>query len=83
MGEHGRGDHDIPIHIDRHQFKVDRDTMTGAELRQLPNPPIGADYDLFQEVPGGEDQLIGDGQSVALKEGMHFFSVQRNINPGV
>jgi hypothetical protein len=75
-------EHEITIHIDRKQFKVDAKELTGAQLRQLPNPPIGSDYDLYLEVPGGEDELIADDQEVKLKEGMHFFSTQRHITPG-
>jgi hypothetical protein len=81
--QHEKKPHEIVIHIDRNQFKVEKPTLTGEQLRQLPSPPIGADYDLFREVPGGEDKLIADQENVELENGMHFFSVQRNINPGV
>ena len=76
-------DHEIPVHIDHKMYKVSKVTMTGAELRGLPQPPISADYDLYREVPGqGDDPKIGDAESVELKEGMHFYSVLRQINPG-
>lgn len=75
-------EHEITIHIDRTQFKVDAKELTGAQLRQLPHPPIGPDYDLYLEVPGGEDELIADDKEVEFKEGMHFFSTQRHITPG-
>ena len=81
--QHDKEKHDgVPIHIDRKKYKVEKKTITGAELRQLPNPPIGNDYDLFLEVPGGQDELIADDTKVELKPGMHFFSVQKTINPG-
>jgi hypothetical protein len=73
---------EIVIHIDRKMHKVDQATMTGVELRRLSDPSIGADYDLFLEVPGGEDKLVGDEEMIELKDGMHFFSVQRHITPG-
>lgn len=83
MNEREEQNHDkTVIHIDRQQFKVEQESLTGEELRKLPSPPIGPDYDLFLEVPGGEDKLIGDQEQVELENGMHFFSVQRNINPG-
>jgi Multiubiquitin len=75
-------EHEITIHIDRKQFKVDAKELTGAQLRQLPHPLIGPDYDLYLEVPGGEDELIADDKEVKLKECMHFFSTQRHITPG-
>ena len=73
----------ITIHIDRAEFKVTAESMTGAELRDLPTPAIGQDRDLYLEVPGpGDDQLIGDADVVKLKDGMHFFTTPRVITPG-
>lgn len=75
-------EHEITIHIDRKEYRVDKVEMTGAEIRQLPSPPIGPDYDLYLEVHDGEDRLIADDDEVHLQEGMHFFSTQRHITPG-
>ena len=80
--ESKKPEHEITVHIDRKPFKVEAEELTGTQLRALPTPPIGADYDLYLEVPGGEDELIADGQEVKLKEGVHFFSTQRHITPG-
>lgn len=79
MADHGREE---SIHIDKKLYKVDGPALTGAQLRALPSPPISAEYDLLLEVPGGEDRLITDGETVELKNGMHFFSAPRNITPG-
>jgi hypothetical protein len=73
---------EIVIHIDKQQFKVEVTQMTGAQLRALPPHPIGPDRDLYEEVPAGEDILIGDDQSVELKSGMHFFTTPHSITPG-
>ena len=75
-------DKDIVIHIDKKQFRVENSTMTGAQLRALPSPPIGSERDLYEEVPAGEDVLIGDDQPVELKSGMHFFTTPHSITPG-
>ena len=72
----------IVIHIDRKPFKVEQEELTGTELRELPDPHIGPEFDLWLEVPGGEDRRIEDGESVKLREGMHFFTAPRVINPG-
>jgi hypothetical protein len=74
--------HEIPIIFDHKQYKVPPGTITGAQLRTLPQPPIGADYDIWQDVPGGDDIKIADGQAVAIKPGMHFYSAPSTINPG-
>jgi hypothetical protein len=72
----------IVIHIDRAKFKVRKGEMTGAQLRALPDPDVGPEFDLWLEVPGGEDRKIENGQAVKLKDGMHFFTAPSVINPG-
>lgn len=74
--------HTFPIFIDKKQYKVEARSMTGAELRALPQPPIGQDRDLYQVVPGGEDHLVKDGERIELKPGMRFISVPSQITPG-
>jgi Multiubiquitin len=73
------GHDEVTIHIDKKEFKVSS-PQTGEQLRELGN--VGPDYDLWEEVPGGQDKLIEPTDSVKLKNGMHFFSVQKSINPG-
>jgi hypothetical protein len=82
MSEHNTGQNKRVIHIDHDKFEVEESSLTGADLRALPDPTITSDYDLFLENPDGQDELIGDDQIVELKNGMHFFSVQKTINPG-
>lgn len=82
MAERDKPKKKTVIHIDRKKFDVEQDGLTGAQLRALPEFRIGQDRELFLEVPGGEDQPIGDDQSVELENGMHFFSAPREINPG-
>ena len=79
MAEHEKT---ISIIIDKKEYKAPTAVMTGAELRNLPNPAIGPQYDFFQIVPGGDDTLIGNDESVGLKNGDRFFSAPHNINPG-
>jgi hypothetical protein len=78
---HPQEDHPI-ISIDRKPYRAPDDEMTGEQIRHLPAPPIGEDRDLWLDVPGGHDELIGDDQSVQLREGMHFFTSPVTINPG-
>lgn len=56
--------------------------LTGGEIRALATPPIGADRDLFEIVPGGSDRKIEDWDAVAIRDHLRFFSAPRNINPG-
>lgn len=75
-------EHEIPIILDHTPYKVPPGTITGSKLRALPKPPIGADFDIWAEVPGGDDFKVGDAQAVPIKPGMHFYSAPRTINPG-
>ena len=78
-----RPEQPIPIQIDQKPFKATTNAMTGAELRALPTPPIGADRHLWQVVAGPEDDIrINDADPVMLKPGMHFYSSPTSINPG-
>lgn len=82
-GPKGPPEKQVVIHIDHKEYKVTEDALTGSQLRTTAKPPISGDYDLYLENPGpGDDKKIGDTQSVPLKNGMHFYSVPREINPG-
>lgn len=72
----------IVIHIDRKQFKVEEGEVTGAAIRALPDPDVGPEFDLWLEVPGGEDERVDNEESVKLRNGMHFFTAPSVINPG-
>jgi hypothetical protein len=72
----------ISIIIDGVTCFAPRRQMSDAELRALPDQPIGNDRDLWQEVDGGLDQIIKPGDKVDLEPQMRFFTVPRVINPG-
>jgi Multiubiquitin len=70
------------IRIDRAEYEVHKEIMTGLELRHIPNPPIGPDRDLFEVVPGGSDRKIGNHEEVRIHDGLRFFTAPAQINPG-
>ncbi|CDX14249.1 hypothetical protein MPLDJ20_100063 [Mesorhizobium plurifarium] len=70
------------IKIDRTTYKVQESTLTGAQLRKLPEPDIGPDRDLFEVIPGGSDQKIDDATKVEIRNGLRFFTAPAQINPG-
>lgn len=72
----------IVVHIDRKPYKVSEGVLTGAQLRTLPDPDIGPEFDLWLEVQGGEDNKIEPDEKVKLKNKMQFFTAPSNINPG-
>ncbi len=62
------------IHVDGQLFKVDKGTMSGAEIKALAGKD--ASYQLFQELPGNEpDKLIPDNESVSMRNGLQFYTV--------
>lgn len=74
--------HVFHIKIDRTQYEVTQEALTGAQLRHLPNPPIGPDRDLFEVVPGASDLKIENDTAVTMRGGLRFFTAPAQINPG-
>lgn len=73
----------IKIHIDKKLREAQKTPMTGAELRDLAEPKIGPERDLYLEVSGrGQDRLIRNDEPVDLENGMHFYSAPSTVNPG-
>ena len=70
------------IQIDRQHYQVTEEQLTGAQLRQLPDPDVPADRDLFEVVPGGQDVKIVDESAVRMRNGLRFFTAPGQINPG-
>ncbi len=78
----GTPKHGFQIQIDREHFTVHQEDMTGAQIRQVPNPPIGPDRDLFEVGPAHSDVKIEDAQVVEIRNGLRFFTAPSHINPG-
>ena len=70
------------IRIDRTDYTVTKEKLSGAQLRELPTPPIPPDRDIYQVVPGHEDLKIKDDDTVQMHDGLRFFTVPNTINPG-
>ena len=75
----------VTIFIDHKQYSVASAHVTGAQLRKLANPPIGADLDLFHAAAGKSvGDKIGDADAVDIdlhevKHGRHFYSAKRAL----
>lgn len=82
MARNDPKDRTIRIHIDKQLIEAPDEEMTGAQIRSLVSPPIGADRDLWKVVPGGEDDRIDNDEEVRLKNGDRFFTTPSAINPG-
>ena len=73
---------EFKIQIDRVHYTVTQPQMTGRELRNVPRPPIPADRDLFEVVPGHPDRKLADADIVEITNGTRFFTAPGTINPG-
>lgn len=73
--------HEVQVYIDRIEHSSPNPT-TGRALYALGQ--VKAGYDLWEEEPGPiDDKLIPDDASaVRLKNFTHFYSAQRDLNPG-
>lgn len=81
------GEGGFHIRLDRVDLVVPPDRLTdgkltGRQIRELADPPIGADRDIFEIVPGGSDLKIDDDATVKIRDWMRFFSAPGVINPG-
>ena len=71
------------IRIDRTDYVVTREKLSGEQLRDVPETPIPADRDLYQVVPGKDDLKIKDDDTVQMHDGLRFYTVPSTINPGL
>ena len=81
-GDELRPGEKLTIVIDNKKYRATARVMTGAQLRRLADPDIGPDFDLWQEIPGDEDNLVSDHERIKLADGMGFYSSSCEINPG-
>lgn len=73
----------IPIFVDGVKYDAPSHEMTGAELRNLPKPPVPPERDLWLEVPGPKDDLlIRPEVRYDIKSGSHYYTAPSTINPG-
>lgn len=74
-------DKNVVIHIDKKELKSPTPT-TGGALYILGE--VNDKYDLWEEVHGnGDDILIpNDSTTIELKNGTHFYTTQKDLNPG-
>lgn len=71
----------IHIVVNKRPHEAPRTPMTGREIKELAGAPV---ENLLVEIvgsadaaAGGDDRIIGDEQSIELKNGMRF----RTVNP--
>jgi len=72
----------VKIYIDRKEHESPRHT-TGVNLYVL-GSVNATTHDLWKEEQGkGDDQLVDNNASpILLKEWEHFYSAQKDLNPG-
>jgi hypothetical protein len=73
----------IPIEIDHKPYKVpsDKNPVTGKYLRDLPEPAVSNDYDLWLRLPG-DDEVVEPEDTIRLEPGMYFYTAKKELTPG-
>lgn len=82
-GNQGGNEHEtVVIHIGKEKKESPNPTK-GNALYKLGNVDCDT-LDLFRELPGqGDDELIPcDETEIQLKNGDHFYTAQKTLNPG-
>ena len=77
--ELGKG---FTIQIDRVQYIVFEEKITGVDLRRVPPTPIPPERDLFEIIPGHPDEKVKDEATIVIRDGLRFFTAPNTINPG-
>ena len=77
------GQESLTITLNGLSFRVRGPAITGAVIRGLPTPPIGADYDLFRIDPQGTDLKVRQDEVVDVEDGDAFFTVPQSIMAGM
>ena len=70
------------IQIDRVQYQLMENRLTGADLRRVPPTPVPPERDLFEIIPGHPDRKIEDDDRIEIRDGLRFFTAPNTINPG-
>ena len=70
------------IQIDRVQYQLTENRLTGADLRRVPPTPIPPERDIFEIIPGHPDRKIEDDDRIEIRDGLRFFTAPNTINPG-
>ena len=70
------------IQIDRVKYTLSENRLTGADLRRVPDPPIPAERDLFEIIPGHPDRKVENEDRILISDGLRFFTAPNTINPG-
>lgn len=73
---------DVWVTIDKLRYLKTAGVYSGRQIRRFAHPPIPEDWDLFAAGQGGADRLVGDGDTVAIEDGQHFYTAPRFINAG-
>ena len=71
------------IQIDRVQYELSENRLTGADLRNLPTTPIPPERDLFEIIPGHPDRKVENDDRILIRDGLRFFTAPNTINPGI
>ncbi len=80
MSAGNQANQEFVIFVNKKQLKVNQSTLTGQQILQLAGFDVNQ-YDLFL-VKGESSEQIQPGQSVEIKNGLHFNAILKNVPYG-
>lgn len=69
----------LTLVIDGASYQHPRGTVTADQIRKIPPTPIDPSRQIWLDVDDALDQVLAEGQSLELVDGMHFFSDIRAV----
>lgn len=73
-------EHEKVIFVNKQEFKVKQDRLTGQQILALPGYDP-SQYDLFL-ILGQKSEQIQPNQEVEIKSGLHFNAILKNVPYG-
>jgi hypothetical protein len=80
LSSENEGNQEFVIFVNKKQLKVNENNLTGQRILQLAGFDV-SQYDLFL-VKGESSEQIQPGQSVEIKNGLHFNAILKNVPYG-
>ena len=62
------------IEIDGTQYEWSDEKITGAQLRQLPSPPIPSDHEIYLGTTANPGHRIKDDDTIVVHDGLRVFT---------
>jgi len=60
------------VNVEGTEYPWDSETITVAQIRELPDPDIPADQQIVEEFPDGSEKTLNNSDVITLKPGHRY-----------